>query len=163
MGFPSVPVEPMLSSIREGERISLVFEVLVQHAGCHVCRSMLHGQVFVTDAQLSRGYPYHTILNGVLTRVSGKTLISKDDSAFLFQRLQLAMQGLYQVIEACSGIGAVGQGYQECGAKTVCYVEANRKLHEWTCTKTDVPSIHGDICDFQTIAAVASVVQSSLV
>ena len=71
------------------------------------------------------------------------------------------MEGMLNVVEACSGISALSQGYVQCGAKILCHVESNPTFAQWLRTKSKVPCVQGEVSSPATVAAVASIVQAS--
>ena len=156
MGFPNGSVEPIFRNLSSGQTVSTVLELLVFNPGCHVCRSLLHKQVFVTDIQLQKGAVFHTVLNGKINNAGEKIWILSQEATMTFVRPQFDMQGLFRMVEACSGVAAVSQGYAQCKATTVCTVESNPVFHEWNVTKTSTPCILGNIADAKTVAAVAA-------
>ena len=161
MGFPTGKVEPNLCDLQPDQHVSVVMEVLVYNPGCHVCRTFLHHQTFVTDAHIQKGVVQHTILQGTVRFVDGKKWILTNEMTKVFPRSQLDTGGLFRIIEACAGISAVSQGYAKCTASTVCTVESNRVFHEWSQDKTKIPSVLGNIADAATVAAVAAQVPVS--
>ena len=161
MEFPAGPTEPRLAELPSGSQVTVVFELLVYNPGSHVCRSALHNQIFLTDCCLAKGYTYHTVLLGKIGFHNEKVWVLQQSSTFAFQRPQMDMQGLFHVVEACSGISALSQGYRSCGAEVVCHVDPNPVFIQWLRAKSKVPSILGNISQPSTVAAVASVVQQA--
>ena len=156
MGFPAGKLEPLLHDLRTGQHVSVVMDVLVHNPGCHVCKTILHHQVFVTDIHIQKGVTQYTILQGTVRLVEGKVWIQQNETTKVFPRPQVEMDGLFRVVEACAGISAVSQGYAKCGAATVCTVESNRVFHEWNQAKSQTPCVLGNIADIDTVAAVAA-------
>ena len=58
------------------------------------------------------------------------------------------------VIEVCSGISAVSQGCEACGATVVCYNEMNSKFVAWMKNQGKI-IIEGDVSSSQVIAQLA--------
>ena len=109
----------------------------------------------MTNCILQRGQPCHTVLQGVLTKEQGHWWIKMSGETRSFPRPEPEMSGLYKVVDACAGIGAVATGYQFCGAEIVCHVDSNEQFHQWKSSRTQTPCILGDITKVSTIHAVA--------
>ena len=158
MGCESGFLEQYFSTIEDGSSVSICCEMLIRTKGRNLCRTLVHHQEFLTDCDMDEGYPFMTILNGQLQRKGGKVWVHTQPGTLSFRRPQLSMNGLTNLIEACAGIGAVGYGMEHVGVRTRCYVDCNRRFHEWTKQKSPVPSILGNIADETVIAKVAQAV-----
>ena len=58
------------------------------------------------------------------------------------------------MIEADSGIGALGKGFEQCDFITACYNDFNPRFCQWLRQKTTVPGVEGDLTQPATIHAI---------
>ena len=151
-------LEPDISQLPNGSKINVLAEILIFCPGCHICRTAVKGIVFRSDALLAKGSSTFTILGGEVGKFNEYVWVHSMESSHVIMHHQLGVESLSKVIEACAGIGAVGQGFAECNVKTCCYCDSNSKYCEWLQAKTggEVPIIHGDIADIDTIASIAA-------
>ena len=133
------------------EPVSLVVEVLVYNPGAHVCRTRIHKQILVTDCTLEKGPQWHTLLTVDLETIQGKRWALSNQQTVSFAQHQHDLGGLLNVVETCSGLGAVGRGFEACGASTCCYNDSNAEFHKWLEHHTQIPCILGNLVDHSTI------------
>jgi hypothetical protein len=126
-----------------------------------MCLTTINHQQFFTDCVLQKGIESHVILNGVLQYSEGKWWIKAGPDTRTFPRQVAEMKGLYNVIDACSGIGAVTQGFTACGAQIVCHIESNKAFHQWQETRSQSTCIRGCVNDPNTVYEVSKHVQES--
>ena len=153
-------VEPDVTCLH-GNYINVVVRTVVYQPGKHLCATNIKGQQVMTNCILQRGQTFHTILQGKVQYQEGHWWITMDEATRTFPRADPEMTGLYRIVDACAGLGAVATGYQACEAEIICHVEANPTFHQWAKTRTSVPCILGDITDHRTIAEVAKYTQGS--
>eukprot|EP00435_Cladocopium_sp_Y103_P076084 s49_g76.t1 len=127
--------------------------------GYHVCRSAIHRQQFVTDLPLEYGRNTFTIMRGQFISGGRLPMITATPATHVVQHAEVDISNFNQVIEACSGIGAVSTCLPFCNAKVACYVDSNEKFSEWLDRKNQAPVVHGDIGDLSTVQKVAEITQ----
>ena len=154
-------IEPLIGPQHHGQQVSLVISTAVYQPGRHLCHSLIHQQPIMTDCILQRGHPVHTVLKGTIQFKEGRCWLCMTHETRCFPRQAPEMQGLYRIIDACSGISAVTKGYEACGAQVLCHVDSNRKFHEWTSKHGHAPSILGSVAELDTVHEVAKVVHQS--
>ena len=154
-------LEPIFGQKYEDFNTSVVFHTVVYQPGRHLCRTALRHQLFITDCHLQKGHECHSILDGHLTQQEGQWWIKMGETTHVFPRPALEMQGLYRVIDVCSGLGAVTRGYEACGAEVLCHVDSNEQFIRWKQSRTETPCIRGNVAHAETIAAVAKCVRQS--
>ena len=154
-------LEPEFTHQHEGKTINVVLTTVVYQPGHHLCKTLLREQQGLTDCILQRGHPRHTVLQGVLQRRNGQWWITMSHDTRTFCRPDPEMSGLYRVVDACSGIGAVATGFEQTGAEIICHVEGNEQFCQWKSSRSSVPCIRGDVNHVQTIHAVAKHTQWS--
>ena len=160
--LPSIwDLEPRFGPDLHGYPVSVVLNTLIYQPGKHLCYSEIHKQNVFTNCVFQRGAQSHTILEGLFQVHDGQFWILMTQDTRTFPRAPLAMQGLYNIVDACSGIAAVTKGFEAAGASVLCHVESNPNFHAWTHHQSSVPSIRGDVSDPQTIYEVSRVVQES--
>ena len=116
MGLLTMELEADLSKATNGQKVSLVVDVLVFQQGWHVCRTNIRRQVCILQMKIPEGAKKMTVTDGIVKLVGEKTWVCETPGTKSFQQPQLNMHGLLKIVEACSGIGAMGQGFAQCGA-----------------------------------------------
>ena len=153
-------LDPCFGKVLEPE-ISVVLTTVVYQPGKHLCQTLVNRQQFFTDCILQRGYETHTILDGCVQNCDGKWWIRMGPNTRSFSRPVAEMEGLYHIVDACSGLGAVAKGYEACGARVLCHVESNEVFHQWSAARTTKPCIRGNVADMHTVFEVSKCVQQS--
>ena len=154
-------LEPDLSRLSNGDKVNLVFEVILHSSNRSLCRTKCLKQLFTIDHVFADVHTPMPVLQA--TMIPGKygmQLNWDDDTKWIIHPPQHC-KGLLRVVEACSGIGIMGKGFECTGATTSCYVDNNREYCRWLRDHGSVPVVEGDICDPCTIAAVSKHVQHS--
>ena len=154
---PALVLEKQFQFVDDQAEITILAELVIRCPGYHVCRSAVYQQTFVTDIALETGRTTFSILKGVLTKGGRLPMISTAPHTQVIQHSGVDVSEFSQVIEVCSGLGAVTTGYPFCGSEVCCYVDYNPKFAEWLDRKVVAPVIHGDVSDLCTVAAVAKV------
>ena len=157
MAFGSqISLEEVFSEKVDGEKLTVLAEVILFMPGCHLCRTGVRGQLFRTDISLTKGLTTFTIFDGEVEHRDGNCWLKHGDHTKFLQHQPLTSNSFQQVIEACSGIGAVGTGYHAVGAKTVCYCDVNSTYCSWLRSKfgSSIPVVEGDVGSNSVIHAV---------
>ena len=159
MGGP--PLEPSLATMGNGERLNLVFDIVLQSSNRTLCRSKCHGQLFAIDHIFTDVRTPMTVLEGILCKGTNGASIAWDSRTQWIVHLHQHTSGLLRIVEACSGMGIMGKGYEMTGAQTMRYVDNNEKYCQWLRDHGPTPVVQGDICDSATIYAISKTVQTS--
>ena len=154
-------VEPIFGQRYDDFRSSVVFFTVVYQPGRHLCRTAVRHQLFFTDCHLQKGHECHTILEGNLQQQDGQWWIRMGEDTHVFPRPAIEMQGLYRVVDVCSGIGAVTKGFEACDAEILCHVDSNEQFVQWKKARTEKPCILGNVAHASTVSAVARCVNRS--
>ena len=94
------------------------------------------------------------VINAVKTGTDQDVWLACDHETVVVPHRGPLFQQMPQIIEACSGIGAVGQGFQQCGLSTSCYIDCNDKFCRWIRDRSGQPVIQGNIADSRVIGEV---------
>ena len=100
-------LEPRFGPDLHGTNISVVLTTVFYQPGQHLCHTEIHDQPVFTNCVLQKGNPSHSVLQGLYQHVHGQHWIVMTKETRTFPRSPPEMQGLYKVVDACSGIAAV--------------------------------------------------------
>ena len=160
MAFHELDLETQFSNVEDGGKTSFLAELLIYAEGRHVCRTAIYSQVFQTDAVLDPNYPTFTMLDAEIQKREGRCWVSVKPDTALIAHKPGDDEAFTKIIEACSGIGAVGQGFKKAGVSTVLYNDWNETFCKWLAIKhADVPIVQGDLFENSTIAKIAGAIQ----
>ncbi len=153
-------LEPCLSST-VGSSISIVARVILYCPGSHVCEMLHSKQIFRTDISIDREVNKFSVLDGLCCKFGETFWIQKIEQTVTLIHPPHQIDRLLQVVETCSGIGAVGIGFHANHAKTVRYNDNNQKFCDWIASHKQTPIVCGDVNCNQTVAKVFECVQGS--
>ena len=156
-----IDLEPDLATTSNGTSISVVATLVVFCPGSHLCEILHSKQLFRTDVVIKRDAHKITILDGKFCTMGGNQWIQHSDQTKVLKHPPFQIDRLLEVVETCSGIGAVGAGFHANHAKTVCYNDINQKFGKWISDRKRVPVVIGDVCDNKTVADVFSHVEGT--
>ena len=161
MGFAhDLGLETNFAELVVGQTTNVLAEILIFQPGAHVCRSAVMQQVFLTDAQLDRTSKTFSLLDASFGRSGSKMWLHQTETTKVIEHKICDGSAFRKMIEVCSGIGAVGQGFESAGTTTVCYCDHNAKFCEWLSQKhPHVPVIAGDIFSTDTLGSIANQVE----
>ena len=157
----ALDLEPDLATSINGTSISVVATLVVFCPGSHLCEVLHSKQLFRTDVVIERDAHKITILDGKFCTMGGNQWIQHSEQTKVLKHPSFQIDRLLEVVETCSGIGAVGEGFHANHAKTVCYNDINQKFGTWISDRKQVPVVIGDVCDSSTVADVFSHVKGS--
>ena len=158
MGISTLGLEDKFESLANGSILTLKADIIVLCPGATICKSVIYGQTFITDVKVDLSQQTASFINVRLERIGGKVWLLSTDDTITIQRPQLTLDGLANIVEACSGIGAVGQGFKTCGANTIAFCDYNAKFCEWLERRTDKPVIQGNIAHIKTVCQIDSAI-----
>ena len=141
---------------KDGQRLSLVATVEVRDSSSgngHLCRGILTGQRFRLIAEVPLGVHKVTVLGGQVTHLRGP-MVKVDGLARILHHREKELGNIFQLIETCSGLGALGMGAQQAGWTTMVHNELMKSFSDHLQKFGQIPTIHGDICKLSTIAAI---------
>ena len=139
------------STMSLGANITVVATVIFRCPGATVCRTTINQQDFITDAKMDKNATMVTLMDFQLTSISGKTWLLTNCKSKILQHLPHSTDGMKQLVEGCSGLGAVGKGFHELGFHTVAYAETNQKFASWLIQQGYPQVINGDISQNEVI------------
>ena len=150
----SFDLEPHLTALGNEDRISLVFDIVLFSNTKTLCKTRVHNQLFALDHVMSDVQSTVTVLNGKICHTNYGVSVTWDETTRWIIHPTQHMSGLFRIIEACSGIGAMGKGFEMTGAEVQCYIDTNPEYCRWLRDHSKTPVIQGDICDPETIFAI---------
>ena len=160
MTFYELDLETQFSNVEDGGKTSFLAELLIYAEGRHVCRTAIYSQVFQIDAVLDPNYPTFAMLDTEIQKWEGRYWVSVKPDTALIAHKPGDDEAFTKIIEVCSGIGAVGQGFKKAGVSTVLYNNWNETFCKWLAIKhADVPIVQGDLFENNTIAKIADAIQ----
>eukprot|EP00438_Fugacium_kawagutii_P010542 Skav214539 [mRNA] locus=scaffold410:584330:588988:+ [translate_table: standard] len=158
-----VGLEPDFTS-GNGLSHSFRFRLVTRSFGFSVCSTVVSNRIFFTDLELPTTGTEFTVFHGLLRHEQGFFWIRRTEDTKIFAIPQMDLTGLYRVVEACSGIGAVDQGYTAAGATTVCYIDNNACFTHWLNERGFPNVITGNVAHANTtMQAMQAVPQSHIV
>ena len=158
MGLSTLGLEDKFESLANGSILTLKADIIILCPGATICKSVIYGQTFITDVKVDLSQQTASFINVRLERIGGKVWLLSTNDTITIQRPQLTLDGLANIVEACSGIGAVGQGFKTCGANTIAFCDYNAKFCEWLERRTDKPVIQGNIAHIKTVCQIDSAI-----
>ena len=158
MGISTLGLEDVFDTLADGTIITVKADILIQCPGATMCKSAIYGQNFITDVQLETSQQTASLINVKLARIGGRFWLLSTNETSTIQRPPLTLEGVANIVEACAGIGAVGQGFKECGSDTIAFCDYNKKFCEWLERRTEVPVIHGNIANMETVRQLDSAI-----
>lgn len=118
------------------------------------CCTTIHHQQFSIAYNLPWDVDRFAILNAIKGGTSNDVWLQIDQHTTVIPHGKFQLGKTPQVIEACSGIGAVGQGFHYSGLATSCFVDSNDKFCQWLAGRSATPVVHGNIDDSVTVGKV---------
>eukprot|EP00438_Fugacium_kawagutii_P004397 Skav211908 [mRNA] locus=scaffold3051:23360:33285:+ [translate_table: standard] len=161
--LPGLILEPSFPCGDEIVEATFLAEVVVYNKGRHICRSAIHRKLFETDVDIQQGTMVFTVLEGMLSVKSKWHMLSRGQNTRILEHSTLTQSKLFQIVEACAGIGAMGEGFKAAGAKTVAYVESNEQFVRWLRKHKSVPVIHDDVSNLSAVEQVHSITGGSTI
>ena len=131
--------------------ITVVATVFYHCPGATVCRTTINQQEFITDAMMDKNTTLVTLMDFRLTSISGKTWLLNDSNSKIRPHLPHSTDGMKQLVEGCSGLGAVGKGFHELDFHTVAFAESNQKFASWLIKQGHPQVVIGDISQNEVI------------
>lgn len=155
--FQGLPdYEPQLFGMRDGSRVSLVATMEVRDSKSgqgHLCKGIVTGQRFRLLAEVPTGVHKVTILGGQVTHLRGP-VIKVDSIARILHHREKELGHILQLIETCSGIGALGQGAHHAGWDIMVLNDVMQSFTDHLQKFGSTQVVNGDICKLSTVAAI---------
>ncbi len=146
-------VEPDLTMV--GSTVSVVVDISFICPGASMCQTVCYKKSVTTDVQLNRNMGRVTLFQVEVQHCNGRIwLLATPDTSILAHETR-CIENVKNVVELCSGIGAVSKGYQRCGGKTICFCDHNERYCNWIRKRMDTPVVCGDISNDETVAEIA--------
>ena len=148
--------EPQLVSARDGARVTLVATVEVRDCKSghgHLCRGVVSGQRFRLLADVPAGVHKVTILGGQVSHLRCP-ILKVDELARILYHREKDLSHIFQLIETCSGMGALGQGASHAGWKTMVLNDVMQSFTDHLQKFGTTQVVNGDICKLSTVAAI---------
>ena len=148
-------LETHLELLHSGDNIDMVADVLFTGPGFSVCKSIIHQQIFYSDVPIKTPQGTITILQAKFDQIKDKYWLMNSHNTVLISHGSLTQQSVYQLVEACAGIGAVGLGFKTCGFNTIVQAEMNPTYCKWLADHGHSSVVQGDVADASAIRAIA--------
>lgn len=148
--------EPQLLSAKDGQRITIVATVEVRDSRSgngHLCRGVVTGQRFRLIAEVPPGVRKVTVMGGQVTHLRCP-IVKVDSQAGILHHREKELAHMFQFIETCSGLGALGLGAKQAGWTTQVHNELMKSFSDHLQKFSSIKTIHGDICKLSTVAAI---------
>eukprot|EP00435_Cladocopium_sp_Y103_P068158 s598_g31.t1 len=129
-------------------------EVAYTIPGATVCTSMIHWTSFFTSVPIDTTKGSAVFLSFRKQTIAGKIWVEPTEISTFFQRGNPNINDRLSIIEACAGIGAMGNGFTQCGVSTTCYNDFNPRFCQGLRTQTSTPVVEGDLNAPNTIRAI---------
>ena len=146
-------VEPDFNMV--GSTVSLVVDVSFICPGANMCQTACYKRPVVTDVQLSKDMGRVTLFHVEVQHQNGRIWLHGTPKTSILNHETHDIANITNVVELCSGIGAVTKGYQRCGGRTLCFCDHNERYCKWIRDRTNIPVICGDISSDDTIEKIA--------
>ena len=147
-------LERWFTEVSFGQRVDVVATIIQVSPGANDCCSTVLHQNFKISYDFPGDVRRFAVLNAIKTGTDRETWLACDEATVVVPHRDHLFQHTPQIIEACSGIGAVGQGFHQCGLTTSCYVDCNDKFCRWIRERSSTPVVHGNIADSHVIGEV---------
>ena len=144
-------LERNFKDLSYGQRVDVVFTIIRASPGTIECCTTILHQKFRTDFNFPLDVEKFAMINAIKTGTDQDVWLAVDDHTTVIPHRPFQLVQTPQIIEACAGIGAVGQGFHHCGLPTSCYIDSNPKFVQWIQSRSSVPVIHGSIADSRVI------------
>ena len=152
-GLPSY--EQRLWEIPHGKRTTLVAKVIIwspQGKG-HLCKSLIYNQFFRYNGAVPNGYEKVSFVNALVHHGLGPTLVVDDASAVLSHPPREA-NDFFDMVELCTGLGALGCGASYAGWKTSAQNELQPAFCQHLQQYGNTVVIEGDLCKLSTLVKI---------
>eukprot|EP00438_Fugacium_kawagutii_P035849 Skav205417 [mRNA] locus=scaffold582:128301:132893:- [translate_table: standard] len=145
--------EPSLMKLQLGARVTLVATIGHRDPVLgHLCQGILTGQKFRLRGVVPDSCNKVTILNGVVSHFR-TPIVEVDQYADMLFHHARPLSSLFDLVETCGGLGALGNGAKYAGWRTRAYNDIAETFCEHMRQNSSVPVIQGDICKLETMAA----------
>lgn len=151
--YQGLPVyEDYFPNLMKGARTSLRASVILQFPGGAICRS----EVFKREFRLMGTIPTHsgvlTLLNVVYHFDHRGSVISTDEDSWILPIRQATSHTILELIETCTGLGALGLGAEFAGWTVVARNEIQPKMAEVLRTNMKGSIVDGSIEHLHVVA-----------
>ena len=117
----------------------------------HVLQECATGRRFGYKGLLELGYQHHTLLNAVFLKQYPFPKVAADGHTKVLNHEVPSWHSLKNVIDVCSGIGALSEGVLAAGFDPILSVDVNPKMTDLCAGTASWDCITGDIGDTETV------------
>ena len=158
-------IAPTLSTQSKGKVICIVgTPVCLDHQSQRHCLATVpQGERFFYEGKLEPSKASYTILKGIVSQKSPIPVVKGSDETNILCHDVCTWQGARQVLELCSGLGALGQGATAAGFRVLAACDFPHKmcqLYQMN-SAAEVEVVEGDICTLDTLLRLAKVFPAS--
>ena len=149
-------VEPQVADLVEGTRTSLVLQLEWRNQDGWLLGEAVHHRqkVWLKHDVIPVGAMKITILDGLVTKTGPVPSLLLDGMSFWFQHQVPTPESLLQVVETCSGLGALGMGAEDAGFKVTARNEVRSEICDFLELQGGPLIVRGDIGDTITVATI---------
>lgn len=140
----------------DGNIVSAVVDVSFFCPGANLCHSVCYKHPIITDVHLAKDMKRVTLFHVKIQRLNGRVWLLNTPTTRVVAHGTPNISDVSNVVELCSGIGAVSKGYQWCGGKTICFCDHNEHYCNWIKERLNTHVVCGDISSEDTIAEIAT-------
>ena len=156
-------IAPVLSQQSEGKEICCVGTPVCLDPinNRHCLATVPQGERFYFEGFLEPTKASFTLLRVKVGPKSNVPLVTCGDSTHVLGHDSCTWQGARQILELCSGLGAMGQGALASGFGVIAACDFRKKMCELYQKHSSADIIHGDICTMETLLRIAGVFPAS--
>lgn len=156
-------IAPILSHQNIGKEICVVgTPVCMDHQSNRHCLATIpQGERFYFDGELDQSKASYTFLRVRIQQKEPIPSLVVGDQTCIFSHDTCTWQGARQVLELCSGLGAMGQGLTAAGFQVLAACDFRAKMCDLYKKHSTAAVIHGDICKMDTLIELAKVFPAS--
>eukprot|EP00438_Fugacium_kawagutii_P008724 Skav216390 [mRNA] locus=scaffold1241:366023:371056:+ [translate_table: standard] len=151
----SSQLDPDLGKVPHGTKVSVVALIQFRCPGATVCATKMSGQVFLTDTMMPSGEFIASFLNAVVEHHNGKVWLRSDQFTRIIIPNKQDVHAFDNIVEACSGIDAVAEGYAAAQCRTVVNVEHNQRYADYLRTQKQRQVVEHDVSSTDAVVGVA--------
>lgn len=149
-------VEPILSAAELGARISLVVQIEWQDPTGMVLGETVHlkQKVWIQHEPLQMDTFRYTYMDVLVIKAGHIPTVQMDGMSFRFAHRAMTPESLMQVVETCTGLGALGKGAMDAGFSVKVQNEVRSEICDFLELQQGPVIVRGDIGNIETVATI---------
>ena len=142
-------MEPIWGSLAMGAVVDVVAQVLVQ-GDLSVCKSLPSGRVFRMHG-IQKGYERVSIMKATVNHSHLGLMLEANSNTRVLHVPALTEDDILNLVEPCSGLGALGVGAAYAGWKSILVNDVQASILQLAGDYSEATQVLGDISDDDTI------------